>query len=102
MNWQTYVLVANTGVSAGQIQMRLLLPGGVSDVLTFDVAGKSRQTFALVDLLERVGLPRDTQAGVLVESLGGPLPLVVERAMYRNANGQTFVVGTNALGTPLQ
>jgi hypothetical protein len=26
---------------------------------------------------------------------------VVERAMYRNVNGVTFQVGTNALGTPL-
>lgn len=101
LNWQTFVLVANTGAAAGQIQMRLLLPGGVTQTVTYSVPGKSRQTFALADVLAAAGLPRETRAGVLVESVGAPLPLVVERAMYRNANGQTFVVGTNALGTPL-
>ena len=39
----------------------------------------------------------ETQAGVLIESEGTTLPLVVERAMYRNVNGITFQVGTNAL-----
>ena len=52
-------------------------------------------------VLTEAGLPADAAVGVLVEAVGSPLPLVVERAMYRNANGQTFIVGTNALGTPL-
>lgn len=100
--WQTWVLVANTGDAAGQIQIRLLPTGGGHvQPLIKDVAGRSRQTYALADLLLEAGLPADAAAGVLVESVGGPLPLVVERAMYRNANGQTFIVGTNALGTPL-
>lgn len=100
--WQTFVLVANTGESAGQIQIRLLPTGG-GDVapLVKPVAARSRQTYALADLLTEAGLPADAAVGVLVEAVGSPLPLVVERAMYRNANGQTFIVGTNALGTPL-
>ena len=41
--------------------------------------------------------------GALVESLGTtPVPIVVERAMYRNANGQPWAAGTNAPGTKLQ
>lgn len=101
LNWQTFVLVANTGDTGGQIQIRLLLPGGVTQVLTANAPARSRQTFPLADLLAQAGLPADATAGVLVESVGAPLALVVERAMYRNANGQTFIVGTNALGTPL-
>lgn len=102
LNWQTYVLVANTGDAAGQIQIRLLPTGG-GDIapLVKSVAARSRQTYPLAALLAEAGLPADAAVGVLVESVGGPLPLVVERAMYRDANGQTFVVGTNALGTPL-
>jgi hypothetical protein len=101
LNWQTFVLVANPGEIAGQIQVRLLLPGGDTRTLHYNVAARSRQTYPLATLLADAGLPTDGRAGVLVESVGAPLQLVVERAMYRNANGQTFIVGTNALGTPL-
>jgi hypothetical protein len=41
--------------------------------------------------------------GAIVESLGtAPAQIVVERAMYRDAAGQHWVAGTNALGTRLQ
>ncbi len=102
LGWGTYILVANTGASAGTIRVRLLLPGGQTSVLAgLPVAAQSRTTYFLGDLLAEAGLPTDSQAGVLIEAEGSPLPLVVERAMYRNANGLTFQVGTNALGTPL-
>jgi hypothetical protein len=100
--WVTYILVANTGTSAGTLRMRLLLPNGQTAELTGQpVAAQSRTTYFLGDLLTAAGLPADTRAGVLIESENGALPLVVERAMYRNVNGVTFQVGTNALGTPL-
>jgi hypothetical protein len=101
LNWQTYILVANTGDTAGPIRLRLLVPGGGDYVVQRNMAARSRRTFPLPELLAEVGLPEDLAAGVLVESAGPPLQLVVERAMYRNANGVTFVVGTNAPGTPL-
>ncbi|AMY12469.1 hypothetical protein LuPra_05744 [Luteitalea pratensis] len=100
--WNTYILVANTGSVAGSLRIRLLLPNGQTAVLTGQpVAAQSRTTYYLHDLLAAAGLPTDTQAGVLIESEGTTLPLVVERAMYRNVNGITFQVGTNALGNPL-
>ncbi len=101
LNWQTYILVANTGATGGPISLRLLVPGGGDYVVHRTMDPQSRKTFPLPELLADAGLPPDTPAGVLVESTGAPLQLVVERAMYRNANGQTFIVGTNALGTPL-
>jgi hypothetical protein len=102
IGWSTYILVANTGSSAGTISVRLLLPNGVSNVIpNLPIAAQSRTTYFLGDLLTAAGLPADTEAGVLIESDGTALPLVVERAMYRNVNGITFQVGTNALGTPL-
>jgi hypothetical protein len=105
LNWETYVLVANTGAQAGQISIRLLLPGGVT-ALVPDGPGtmlspSSRTTYSLAALLEAAGLPANTTAGVLIESVGAPLQLVVERSMYRDLPGQPLGVGTNALGTPL-
>jgi len=39
----------------------------------------------------------------VIDSLGGtPAALVVERAMYANANGVVWAAGTNALATKLQ
>ena len=102
LGWNTYILVANTGSSAGTLRIRLLLPNGQTAELTGQpVAAQSRTTYFLGDLLQTAGLPANSQAGVLIESEGTTLPLVVERAMYRNAGGVTFQVGTNALGTPL-
>ena len=102
LGWNTYILVANTGTTGGTVRIRLLLPNGVTNVLTGQpIPAQSRTTYFLGDLLTAAGLPADTPAGVLIESEGATLPLVVERAMYRNVNGITFQVGTNALGTPL-
>jgi hypothetical protein len=41
----------------------------------------------------------DRRFGVIVDS--GGLPIVVERAMYSNANGITWAAGTAAVATPL-
>lgn len=103
IGWNTYILVANTGTTAGTISVRLLMPGGQPGaVLTgLPIAAQSRTTYDLRQLLETAGLPVNTQAGVLIESEAVSLPLVVERAMYRNVGGITFQVGTNALGNPL-
>jgi hypothetical protein len=102
IGWNTYILVANTGPADGTLRIRLLLPGGqTAELPGQSVKAQSRTTYFLGALLEAAGLPLDTQAGVLIESAGASLPLVVERAMYRNVNGVTFQVGTNALGTPL-
>lgn len=100
LGWETYILVANTG-EGGSIGIRLLLPNGQTAQVFRQLNARSRQTYALAELLAEAGLPADTQAGVLVESQGAALDLVVERAMYRSVAGQFFQLGTNALGTPL-
>ena len=72
IGWNTYILVANTGSTAGTISgsgcccrtaRRRVLTG-------LPVAAQSRTTYYLRDLLEAAGLPTDTQAGVLIESEG--------------------------------
>ena len=46
---------------------------------------------------------RGRKFGMIVESVGGaPAQIVVERAMYSNADGVRWAAGTNALATKLQ
>jgi hypothetical protein len=48
-------------------------------------------------------VPRGTRFGAVVESLGGtPAQIVVERAMYWNANGQVWAAGSDVLATRLR
>ena len=46
-------------------------------------------------------VPRGTRFSAVVESLGAT-PIVVERAMYWNANGQLWAAGSDLLATKLQ
>ncbi len=98
LGWQTYILIANVGDVAGQYRPRLLLEGQTVELAPRTVQANSRQTITLAELLAEAGVPADSKAGVLIESVGSALPLVVERAMYSGAGLQ---LGTNALGTPL-
>ena len=60
------------------------------------VGASSRTTFSLRDLLAAALIPSG-RAAVLIESVGGDLPLVVERAMYVSRSGQVFEAGMNSL-----
>ncbi len=100
--WDTYVLIANTGAHAGTVRITLMLEGRLTVPIVAShtqVEANSRTTFSLRDLLATAGISA-ARAAVLVESVGGDLPLVVERAMYRSRQGQ-FDAGMNGLGTPL-
>jgi uncharacterized protein (DUF1800 family) len=95
----TYVLVANTSPRAGNVRMTVFLESGGTYTRTWSVAANSRTTFST-----RVEFPetRDRRFATLVESVDTPpLALVVERAMYANANGVAWAWGTVAVGTPL-
>ena len=48
-------------------------------------------------------VPRGTRFSAVVESLGGDArQIVVERAMYWNADGQFWAAGSDLLATKLQ
>ncbi len=101
--WDTYVLIANTGAHAGTVRITVMLEGHLTVPFVAsrtDVEANSRTTFSLRDLLATAGIS-SARAAVLVESVGGDLPLVVERAMYRSRHGQPFDAGMNGLATPL-
>jgi hypothetical protein len=102
---QTFVLIANTSSTAGRVRLTQLLdtaspsPETPATTLTVDVPANSRTTVPLSDVAGFAG----KRFGVLVESIDtAPLAqLVVERAMYWNAGGQTWAAGTNLLATPV-
>jgi uncharacterized repeat protein (TIGR01451 family) len=96
---QTYVLIANTSAFAGSARVTLLFEDGTTTQKVFALPATSRTNISV-----QVEFPAaaDRRFGALVESLGTtPAELVVERAMYANANGIVFAAGTDALATRL-
>lgn len=97
---QTYILVANTAGVAGTIRVTVLLETGAPLTREYAVQPNSRFNVPVgIDF----GLAAGTRFSAIVESLGvAPVPIVVERAMYWNANGIIWAAGSNLLGTKLQ
>ena len=99
-NVETYILLANTSASAGDVLVTLLFEDGTSAERTFTVAPRSRFN---VDVRTEFAMALDRRFGALVESQGAnAAQLVVERAMYNDANGVIWAAGTNNLGTRLR
>ncbi len=97
---ETYVLIANTSSFAGTARVTVLFEDGTAPVSRdFALAASSRSNVApAADFPSTVG----KRFGMLIESLGStPAQIVVERAMYSNANGVHWAAGTNALATRL-
>lgn len=96
----TYVLLANTSSGTGQVKVTLLFEDGTHAERVFTVAGQSRFN---VDVRADFPGAVDKRFGAIVESLGAtPAQIVVERAMYWDALGQSWAAGTNSLATKLQ
>ena len=100
LNLETYILIANTSAFAGQVQITLVFEDGTTAVRTVSVAANSRTNF---DARSEVPAASGRRFGAIVESLGAtPAQIVVERAMYNDANGVVWAAGTNNLGTRLR
>ncbi|AMY12425.1 hypothetical protein LuPra_05700 [Luteitalea pratensis] len=100
-NIETYVLIANTSAFAGTARVTVLWEDGTAPLTrTFPLAANSRSNVApAADFPETVG----KRFGMLIESIGTtPAQIVVERAMYSDADGVRWAAGTNALATKLQ
>lgn len=101
-NTHTYVLIANTSAFAGSARVTLLFEDGSSVEKAVALAANSRSNIdTRADFPDAAG----RRFGVLVESLvtdsQGPAQLVVERAMYSDAQGVLWSAGTVALATKL-
>jgi hypothetical protein len=98
-NTQTYFLVANVGTTDATVRVTLLFDSGPPVSRDFAVPANSRFNVpAGGEFPESAG----RGFGAIVESLGAtPAPIVVERAMYSDAQGVVWAAGTNVLGTRL-
>ncbi len=99
-NTQTYILIANTSPFAGSARVTVFLNDGTSREKLFALAANSRLN---VDVAVEFPDVIDKTFWALVESAGTTqAQIVVERAMYSDANGVVWAAGTNALATKLQ
>jgi uncharacterized repeat protein (TIGR01451 family) len=97
---QTYILIANTSSFVGSARVTLLFEDGTTDTKDFALPANGRTT---VNVQVEFASSANKRYGAVVESLGTtPAALVVERAMYSNANGVVWAAGTDALATKLQ
>jgi hypothetical protein len=97
---ETYILIANTSASAGPVQVTLYFDDGTTTTRTFDLTPTSRFNIAVAAAFPEAAGRR---FGTVIESLGdNPVQIVVERAMYRNADGVVWAAGSDALATRLR
>lgn len=96
---ETYVLVANTGPTAGRATVTVVYEDGTSEALSLPVGANARETLAM-----RYVFPgsRHRRYGVLVEADDPAQALVVERAAYSTGGGVRWAAGVNAVGTRLR
>jgi hypothetical protein len=99
-NVETYILIANTSPTPGTAQVTLVFEDGTTAVRDFPLEASSRESIpASIFFPEAAG----RRFGAVIESLGTqPAEIVVERAMYGDAEGVTWAAGTNAVGTRLR
>jgi len=91
----TFILLANLSPAAGPVDVTLVFENGTRATKTFTVNANSRFN---VDVRTEFPQAIGTRFGAVVESTGTtPVQLVVERAMYWDANGQVWAAGTNVL-----
>jgi autotransporter-associated beta strand protein len=93
--YQTYILLANPGSTTANVELDYLGDGHTTEPATVTVQVPPQQ---------RVNVPVDTQnANTVAVTFGTSItsdqPIVVERAMYWNVNGEIWAAGTNATAT---
>jgi uncharacterized repeat protein (TIGR01451 family) len=99
---ETYILVANTSSYAGQVRATILFEDGSAPLQKTYPALAPNSRFNIVPYSD-FPESRGKRFGMIVESIGGqPIQIVVERAMYSDAQGVNWAAGTNALATKLQ
>jgi hypothetical protein len=92
--FRTFLLLANPQDQSNVATVRYLRESGGAIVRAYDLTPRSRQTIAAADDPDLV----NQSFGIDVSS---DQPVVVERSMYWNANGQVWAAGTNATATRL-
>ena len=97
---ETYILIANTSAYAGTARVTLVYEAGGSESVEVPLPPRSRTNVPVIPAWFLAS--RDQRFGALIESLGDmPAQIVVERAMYADAEGVHWAAGTNAVATRL-
>jgi pyocin large subunit-like protein len=101
---ETFLLIANTSAFDGTARVRLMFENGETMDHHVTLAANSRTTVSVRDAFPSAEGRRfgATITSTASEGAATPAQLVVERAMYANANGITWASGTNLLGTKLR
>jgi hypothetical protein len=87
--YQTYTCVQNPNPGAVTVKVTYMTPTGTGNVTFNDeIAANSRKTYTMADKLA------SGRAAVMVQSLDGARPIMVERPMYWNSRG----AGTDTIG----
>jgi hypothetical protein len=95
---ETFILIANTGNTDGNADVTLFFGDGTTMTKNFALGANTRTNVRVqTEFPDAIG---KGGYGTIIQSNG--VPIVVERAMYSNANGQTWAAGTDALATKLQ
>ena len=102
----TFLLVANTAAVAATVRVTLLFETGAAISQDFTVPANAR--FNVPVLPSDLPASADLHARAARDAVQrggrepGRTPIVVERAMYWNANGQLWAAGSDLLATKLQ
>jgi hypothetical protein len=97
VNTQTYFLIANDNPTPALVAVQLMFESGPASTRHYTVPANSRFN---VPVRQEFPEAMGRGFGAFIISMGTPgVPIVVERAMYSDANGVVWAAGTNALGT---
>jgi hypothetical protein len=87
--WETWTLIENPNPGAVRVRITYLPQGGGTPVsFTDEIPPNSRASYSM-----GAKIPSG-RASILVQSLDGARPVMVERAMYMNSRG----AGTDTIG----
>jgi hypothetical protein len=98
-SFNLYYLIQNPGTQSAEVEIRYLLPAPAAPVVkTYTIAANSRQSIYVNDEAPALG---EAEISAVVTSTNN-VPVIVERAMYRDANNQLFGAGhaSAALANP--
>jgi hypothetical protein len=98
-DFHLYYLIQNPGDAAADVEITYLLPAPeVAVVKTYSVPAHSRRT---IDVKQEDARLASTEVAAIIRSTN-PIPVVVERALYRSSGGIAFEAGTvaAAVGAP--
>jgi hypothetical protein len=87
--YETYTCVENPNPGSVRVRVTYMTPSGKGNVtFTDEIAKGSRRTYSMGDKLA------DGRAAIMVQSLDGARPIMVERSIYWNGRG----AGTDTIG----